>query len=444
MHARRSLRGGALGRALGRKRRQSVFGDGQRIEVQDWGNLTENYKKGGHFDYVVGTLGFRKERERNLKKEIDEYLLFKTQGHQIGDPARAAELEKMLATENIRTAFTDRSMRLRDGLAGEACMKHHDESMCVDNWGHEAGCSCSACKPVGRNPAGAATAMMAQNTLTSYETEDPSAPLKKQLGKRFIPGAAGGDHVALAIHEHEATSLDRSGGHDDNFKKTFGRKIRASSESALRDTECAGRFTRHEELVRKKIQSPTSRGDVAMILQPKESDPALPNRVTTCLKAEGEFAKGYSEECDRIAVHWNPLLYRFDRLSGKDLQDGRHRHPGRRSFNEPAALRISRLRNILAPHEGSEQGYEGEAPEMCGGRGSCTVADRNASLGMAYVTNHALTAKEDQDRRNMRLQVDESFATQCQHVVNVRQQAVTGFQPKHRDSSNMAASLRWD
>lgn len=425
--------------------KRSLFGTGQRIDIKAWGNLIENYKHGGHFEHVVGTLGQRKKREQAEKKELDQYLLARLQGIQL-DPTVSAD-DKALAEKVLKTAFTDRSLRLRDGLGGLAVLKHEGITE-ADNWGHKVGCSCSTCKPPNLAAAGAPTARMAQNDLPSYELcEDPTAPLKKKTGKAMCSEISlnfSSDAVHAAIHKYDPYTK----GDEDlekSFSRSFGRKIR-QNESRVIDApagSCAGNFNKDQvrgKSVSSKSEQQDVRTDAGMAVAPREDDPPqTTTRITSCKKADGQFHGNYSQETERLAIHWNQPLYRFDHFAAASPDAYR----SLRRSNPPQSIANLGSRNILTAQCPAEDDMDLSRKQLN------YTGKRNCSDAVKHVTDHDKVATEETNHRNHRMSEDRHFAARCHDTVVVKQAVNDQVKDirdrnRHTQSTNMAASLRWE
>lgn len=169
-------------------------------------------------------------------------------------------------------------------------------------------------------------------------------------------------------------------------------------------------------------QRAQGRDPVAMSLSPRSTDPPMSTRITSCRKGQGEHKYQLSEHSERISLHWNQPLYRFE-IAAREGGPG----PLRRSASLP-------------PERARRQAPPG---------GFCRGPRSRESAEMAEVTNHEAVAERAARERAERLAADGRFADLCAltEQTRAREGAEVGAIKErnyHKMSSNMADVLSWN
>lgn len=414
---------------------KSLFGAGNRVDPKVWTAWVENLAHSGQSQPMAGHFGEVDHEDKRQKEATDkEHMEFLTEDYflqdldQSKDPAEKTGKSKQGRPKKpMSTAFTDRGVRMREGVATKHLLRmdlqsYEDEGPTK----HKAGCNCSVCQPTHIHPAGQPTHACAHNVVAD--------PVKVKVGKHNYPQAQSpGVRKALeyaqgSAHEHELL-----------FQQSMTRKGRVQADTS---STTAGQYRRPktEAMVKKSPEggNPTlQRSDASYILNPRESDPPHPHdRICNTRKARGEFKEGYSQECTRFAVKWNQDLYRFDVLSyGGDAIRPLFRAgscPPNQSSANPITGDVKD--NVKSPRRKTEHEQKGR---------------EKAGQAVPMLTNHTdLDAQAKEDREN-RMQVDENFAKLCKAGVELGStraaevSKIKATQFRHL-STNVANALKWD
>lgn len=411
---------------------KSLFGAGNRVDPKVWTAWVENLAHSGQSQPMAGHFGEVDHESKRQKEATDkEHMEFLTEDYFLQDLDHGKDPEKMGKSKGrpkkpMSTAFTDRGVRMREGVATKHLLRMDPQS--YEDEGptkHKAGCNCSVCQPIHIHPAGQPTHACAHNVVAD--------PVKVKVGKHNYPQAhSPGVRKALeyaqgSAHEHELL-----------FQQSMTRKGRVQPDTS---STTAGQYRRPktEAMVKKSPEggNPTlQRSDASYILNPRESDPPHPHdRICNHRKAGGEFKEGYSQECTRFAVKWNQDLYRFDVLSyGGDAIRPLFR-AGSCPPNQSANPITGDVKdNVKSPRRKTEHEQKGRD---------------KAGKAVRMLTNHTdLDAQAKEDREN-RMQVDENFAKLCKAGVELGSKRaaevskIKATQFRHL-STNVANALKWD
>jgi hypothetical protein len=329
----------------------------------------------------------------------------------------------------MRTAFTDRTLRLRDEickgvLTGEGATVTKDAVKdCQD-------CECYSCKPYDRAAAGLPTALMPGKRV--------SKPRGGSTGKKLDS-----NHVGTAIHK---MFVDDPEGRPERLTeevmlgKQFGRRSRASSA----DPRAAGGYnvvvggvspTRRGRMDwQPQIWDRPPRSQMAMTISPAKEDAPPSLKITSMAKGEGEF-KTPSGEAEILSIKWNQPLYRFEVCAGEA-----YRHP--RASSLPPPRRRNPVNNDGVQVEDCDLGASGRGDRKTRGTG-------NDSTNMYCVTNLQIGKEASEKERTMRLQHDKRFADVCAITTETmgKQAQIHSdiIQRNHHTfSGNMADTLTWN
>jgi hypothetical protein len=401
-------------------------GTEERLAPKKWSSPMEKIH-GGHYEYIVG----HRERtaEDAAKRELDQDLLMMLAPDvEIPEPRLRTGTPGTTSAPLMRTAFTDRTLRLRDELGktvltgGRPLQVDDPTKECKD-------CECPSCKPFDRHAAGLPSTLLPGNKA--------SKP-KDGKGGKTMNSALVGTAIHKMFEELPAEARQESHAEELLLKKQFGMK-RSRPQSA--EPGSAGNFNgaigRESPTRRGRMEQVTARpprSDLAMILNPSKDDAPAPLRITKFSKGLGE-CKTPSEEAENLSIKWNQPLYRFELCAGEE-----YKHPRAVSLPPP------RVRNPVNNEGVGIEDCQLGKPE----RGDRKTSSRlvNDSSNMNTVTNLHV-AKELADReRAMRLQHDKKFADLCAMTSEAKEKQAQIhcdiIQRNHHSWSNkMAETLRW-
>lgn len=318
------------------------------------------------------------------------------------------------------TAFTDRSLRLREGRHMRTVMMKAQFEEQDTEWAGHGDCNCAVCKPHGRRAAGA----------VSHEVHSNKEP---PCGTDFHPSCSTTSPHPMAtdrlfkVLSHEYTS-PRSTAEDPVFAKSLGPKVRSPtalnlksgamphrclSESDLH-APAAGNFNQDNRaeimtnrckmrMAWQPLETERHRSGVAFVLDPMEDDPPAPTSVLASRKARGAFREGYSADSEKLSVSRNPEVFRF---ADAAVVRGRSPDPAL-APGEAAGLTCgewTRQRDRL-------HGIPASSPSKT----SRTNA-RNRSPNMTLLMNHDVIQQSFEYEKAFRLRADPKFAEICQHT----------------------------
>mmetsp|Transcript_100906 Transcript_100906/g.314579 ORF Transcript_100906/g.314579 Transcript_100906/m.314579 type:complete len:244 (-) Transcript_100906:82-813(-) len=184
------------------------------------------------------------------------------------------------------------------------------------------------------------------------------------------------------------------------------------------------------------------RDQVAMALTPRGTDPPLPVRITSCRKGDGEHKHGPSRLSEKIMLHWNQPLYRFE-IAAREEESG----TPRRSASVPPPQRTSRSQSGGWSYLAAEGGEETEPPPW--GRGLRRRPRLRESRDILECTNHEVLAERAARERAHRLTEDRQFADLCELTEQARTRGGADLgaikeRSYHKISTNMASILSWE
>jgi len=388
-------------------------------------------------------------------------------------PSRQASAHRPMAT-----AFTDSSIRKREGAGCREAM--YSDVLEARPLHSAKDCNCQSCKPHVQIPNGLLSAQVPMNKLhpahagTEAILPPPSSPgsprpmppgAGKRVGSSPTFASIGMGKVIAEYPDAEWECKD-----EDTFKRSLGCKTKGRSRSVDITPSPAGRFRkRHDvdlettptaDMARVMGQSalvtcrpddrtsgwaglaimrdgddPEHRGQVAMVMTPRNRDPIPCNKITGRRRGDGEHKYYLSTESERQCLHWNQPNYRYEIAAIE------------RSFWPP--------RSNSLPPQLQQRTYGGEwNPINHAGddnvehqRGVCRENRSWLSTGIEAV-NHARVAEQEEQYRARRLVEDVRFADLCaltkQSKANeLSEMATIRAKNNHKMSGNMESILTW-
>uniref|UniRef100_A0A7S2F0X7 Uncharacterized protein n=1 Tax=Alexandrium andersonii TaxID=327968 RepID=A0A7S2F0X7_9DINO len=438
-------------------------GSGERLDPKKWSSAaTDRSKKkpvppGYAHDELIVLDQLRKKRdeaEGAQREELDKQLLTLLHERRLGSSAVAS-------SRPMCAAFTDRTLRKREGMGSRAVMTTEDGG---NEPASNADCGCAVCKPHLVSPAGSASHSIHMSLQPYVHREDttpssPQAPRQKgeRQGRRS-PGSPNfnSERMGLAI---KAAALPEPGELQADFvdqrSLAIQMGIKAKSRSHSADPTTAGRYRRKPDIYlessppyRTRLEGcfdPSARREVAMILSPRVSDPPLPTRITDCRKGNGEHKFMVSEHAEKVSVHWNQPLYRYEVASCKETEG-----PSR-CASLPSSNFVSFPRHGEgSPRRGEEfEGCAGNYTPSGWGQGGRRSPRPHEGCEVAQATNHSLLAEEAARTRAERMASDPHFTSLCAFTqASFEGQGRELHEVKERyttiQAQKMASILAWD
>jgi hypothetical protein len=384
---------------------------------------------GGHYENIVGLR--ERTAEDAAKRELDQDLLamLAPDIDATRSPQWHSKSPGTSPAPNMRTAFTDRTLRLRDDM-GKSVLTGTERLQAED--GAHQDCNCASCQPYNRQAAGLPSTLLPANKGTN--------PKGGEHGKR-----SNSNLVGTAIHKMFA---DNPEGRQEAFseelllKKQFGMRSRARSA----DPMAAGNFNgdigrnlpsrlghRPSRGSQPQIADPRARSDIAMVMNPSKDDAPPPSQITRFVKGTGE-CRMPSAEAETLSVRWNQPLYRFEICAGEE-----YKHPRAVSLPPPR-------RNVIS-NEGVDV-RDCSLGNPARGDAKLRHPGQNDSTNMTIVTNNHIANQYADTERAMRFEKDKKFADLCATTTEARQKQCQMHSDivsrnHHSWSNNMAETLKW-
>lgn len=450
----------------------SQFGTGERLDVKKWSFvnssvpcMTERTPKkrsinfqAAHYEFIVEQLRKRRDQAGGAEREeLDRELAALLHERRGGSPPTSPR--------PMATAFTDRSLRKREGLGSRRALRSEDGTPTGGAATPHSDCGCAVCKPNVVSPAGQMSHSIQTNLAHSVHvpsTEPPPAPQTMRQksapqGKRS-PGSPNynSNHITRIIKEpHGGVHVDCLD--ECPLTQQLGNRVKASGGAAGRslsaDFRMAGRYRRKMELdlendphMRWRAEGcidTGARNEVAMILSPREADPPRPTKITSCKKADGDSKFKVSQQAERVSVHWNQPLYRYECAAVRDLEgpDRSLSLPADQFLVFPPSGQGSPRRPEWT--EGSAGDFPREGP---GGARRSPRAPEGREVAQAV--NHEHLAECAARRRAERLAGDQRFSDLCAFTEeSSRAQSREARDLKERytakEAQTMASALAW-
>jgi len=479
-----SLRGDALRRSFLSKSQDSVasqrkesvvsFGVGERVDPSKYTTLLQ----AGHEAYIVQGFAAKEKqaafvRARNESDQAYADMLTEPNIEGVGVEAKRASTPRPL-DQPMRTAFTDRSIRMREGRGGRAALIHDDpfeKHMDVDY----KSCSCPACRPFEMKPAGQPSHEVQVNKYPkALQDSIAMTPRRRLKSARSDDGepAAGKYERKSFLQEDEAGILEWRHRRGPSMPSSLAKK---SGEGARRShsadpTPAAGEHRKRGFMLQDEegqwvgktrkgpLQPPSlieTAEEMRMTMAPSQADPPPSARITSAKKAEGLSKHGVTKHAEMLSTHWDRPLFRYE-MWALEEQQGRDVKPLRRAGSAPPGGRFSGEKENGVPHAGVPVPGHGarnpvtmEGEEVPLSRSRIHQNRSNTSHLFRMASNHEEGAKENEWARSIRLATDTSFADICKVTVDVKTSDTEAFQ-KIKDerlsglSRGMAASLAWE
>lgn len=175
------------------------------------------------------------------------------------------------------------------------------------------------------------------------------------------------------------------------------------------------------------MSDPEGRGQVAMMVSPRRSDPEPPLKITPWKKGAGVSKNQHSKQAEQIWVNQNPTFYRYELAA---VRGG--------LFRRGLSLPPERQRKLMGDTNPISHEFDEVAPVHFP-RENTT----NLSPGIEGA-NAARVAAEAAQERAYRLVQDSKFADLCALTSQGKALEVTEMEGRtHKSSANMASALTW-
>lgn len=392
----------------------------EATKAKSWSRLVDKKTLGAHYDYVVGRLGAVRSTQVEEKAQYDATLA-----------------KDECAQPGTKTAFTDRSRRLREG---------HDARQAL-------------------MPAGARFETLEATTLEDFlhtDEQHPAGQLSQHVchhkrplcGKDGAIGQAAGRSVAsesfnsqnvISVLDEAATTLEGMPNvGEDKFVVSMGRKIKPAAGERMKhrgdegDGPVAGDYNKNHtcaewfQPVTRQAKPMSSRTGMAMVLEARDSDPPVSMHVVAQSKARSAFADGPSEEARRHAMEQNQQVLRFS------------------STKPQKSSSVVQKPQKSTGGAGVPSGSKRRPDVVAAPRKSNTTTPRsNESSSMARALDLEAADREARTGRAQRQQQEKAFADICKFTTESRRTQLESSRSirsnfGHMQSSGVASQLVWN
>jgi len=428
----------------------------------DWHNLVDKRTLGGHYEFVPLFLPSDDCVPDADQQDYDAIFADRLHNRRPSEPAHPRLKER---PPSATTAFADRALRLREGRGARSALMVKEPVPA--EFKHSISCPCPVCQPQVKHAAGVPSHDVVYNKVPACAKDYPppaSPPFWEREGFNFAVQGLDSGRVGPALKNEAPTAEDL-----DQLSRCLGRKgkvpanineLMASGASELDgrpragtyDTEKYAHLPEHRGRLRQAWQSVNNgegpRSGVSMIFTPREDDPPIPNRVSTCRKAEGVFREQFSEDTERIVRNQNQANYRF---ASSTPPRGRSQPPPAPSFAGEHAGQPSGIANHQFYDSGDCVSGRGKEPDLfplgkrCMSRGHRSFRQNmgNESTAMAFLTNHDRVAESFEREKEWRLQTDDAFRDLCgktEELVLSARSCATAFRANGHVTSDLLKS----
>mmetsp|Transcript_70298 Transcript_70298/g.139323 ORF Transcript_70298/g.139323 Transcript_70298/m.139323 type:complete len:878 (+) Transcript_70298:70-2703(+) len=411
-----------------------------------------------HEKYVVHERFHSWDPQCSEQEQLDSDLCTGLCGTSVG---RLARDQRSLTSLPMSAAFTDRSMRRREGFGSREALKPGEALSSVEPEPSFRDVQQALALSVGARPAGHPSYAANQNYIRAPHLGIVADDFSSWKTYRD-PGYNSGRLQKLLLHEDLRTPRTPRSDTDslpawedrDYFKTLIGSKVKrpiAARRSLSEDPRLtrvrdevpftgeapAGRFFRKIEYdvdcFGKKHQPGIHdyiRRDVGMILSPRKSDPPPNPQITCTKKALCEFRSNADNKLGSYLNmrQWRDPIYRFELRARQDQeQTGRSR-------SLPPERMLPPDRNPVTC-----QGFEDPTYRPLKRRPA-----EFPETQVAHLTNHTLLQQEADQARTRRLENEAKFADLCSLTKdNAGRTRMDGLARTY-SSSSVASSLTWD
>lgn len=409
-------------------------------------HVNEKWAVGAHFKRIIPGRyhGESDEELDNEQNQLDTKLCTTLQGGESGRLAASSRRSSRSTTPvPMRAAFTDRSVRMREGVGARSALGAEDAWLLDEPPEHKGNCNCPACNPSAGRPAGQLSSNLRTNVLRAPHLGLQDLPQTPRPGRD--PGWESGRVNTLLRRGSSTRDYDRAtasadeGQEEAKFRLTMGVKVqppqgsrrRSCSEEPRRASALpAGRHGYRGEMdletaphhAQRRVFNGkcNHRSEAAMTLAPDINDPAPNIQITNSRKGMGDCKDKVSTTGEQFHVRGNQANFRFEiRARQQDL-----------------------LRSVSLPPERNPITSEGCEDWTSTWR----RVDRKPRLHdtTEAFLNHTQVADQVSKERAERLQQDPRFAVLCAATAETGRFRSDGFDKTQHLSSSMGSSLAWD
>lgn len=406
------------------------------------------YRPGVRHDYIVEILNEIPDSDTE-RADHDAELLTRIDH---GGKSIHSSSKPTTAARPMTTAFTDRTLRLREGQGTHRALMHDVPFEQKDKSLH-GNCDCPVCKPHAVRPAGQSSHVMGSSTIhPAHLGSELVSPRPNPSSPRSPYNTGGGpsqnydSKLMTGIFTDGAMSprSPRTGTVDDTddaaFRDSIGRKAKPRSISADPSSSAGafkiGSYPDLEKAPYRRYKGADhtsfARDGSQMAISPRQSDPPAPIRISNCAKSNGDYKFAFSKHSEQVSLHWNQPLYRFE-----VHQADEDSHRLSRSKSVPPRNPVTA--EHMSEKDGVHRSDRGERKRQFHLRGS----------EAGEVTNHELLDHQAKKERSSRLEGDHKFANLCSHT---HEDGARSFQERKEvkdridrcGSRSMANALVWD
>eukprot|EP00443_Scrippsiella_acuminata_P037553 CAMPEP_0115267754 /NCGR_PEP_ID=MMETSP0270-20121206/52159_1 /TAXON_ID=71861 /ORGANISM="Scrippsiella trochoidea, Strain CCMP3099" /LENGTH=638 /DNA_ID=CAMNT_0002683917 /DNA_START=27 /DNA_END=1943 /DNA_ORIENTATION=+ len=396
--------------------KSTYFDTGRRMDSfkwNKWSRMVDKHTVGAHYEYVVGDLAAQ-HSVPDLEQMDHDALL--ADGIHRRRPSEMPHPRASSPRNPMRTAFTDRSGRMREGRGAKTSLM--PQEAVSTEWAQHGDCSCDVCKPFEMKPAGNASHQVHYNKVPRCNKDSP--PTQPHWENEHAH-TFNSEKVCTTMEHITVNSPSPPADAEKAFSMNMGRKVkspRPQSPGGGRMLEYismnedrtlpAGMYNQDSPVEimlqtskgrqpwqGRNGQSP-SRSGVAMVLTPEGSDPPPPERILATRRGDGEFKMGTSKQAEGITNYFNQDLFRY---AESGMRRGRSLSPPR--FHNAAGTGTGQWGRSPSPSNRSSPRAEYRGI-LC-----------NNSRTMASVMNHDEGEQYFARESDFRKQCDPTFVELC-------------------------------
>jgi len=418
-------------------------------------------KLGAHYDWCCDAL----PHSWDAKQQDWDYSMLDGGLSDRYHNRRPSDLQHPYAVEAqatpMRAAFTDRSLRLREGRSANKALLSVEVP--GTEWATKEPCDCNVCVPEQMKPAGVTSQDSLCNKLFRCARDWPPKQMPWEAG---TAGNLDSSQVSPTLtHRFEEKIIPDE--EEDIFTRTLGRRIKPP-EAGIKSPKshrfmphrsmsadnilAAGQFNdtwrpdihMHSHRGRHACQgSPEwrTRSNLDLIFTPREGDPPISPKINFCQKGGVGYEPVFSEVAIRHILNRNEEVFRFadpNRVRGLTSSPPETPKWSSRGIEGSAGMASARL---------AEKTLKGSlgSPLPSGAR-SPIGQTHSAGMQMAFLLDHEAADRYHQAESSHRWHKEKNFVDLCNHAkrsAEYTKRFLNEVKGGRTESSKVANSLIW-
>mmetsp|Transcript_74427 Transcript_74427/g.162812 ORF Transcript_74427/g.162812 Transcript_74427/m.162812 type:complete len:882 (-) Transcript_74427:79-2724(-) len=449
----------------------------ERTKWERWMRKMDVQKYGAHYGPSRPELPSALAFEEPDKQDLDHILADMLHKHRPEEPVHPGVYEPKPA---MTTAFTDRSLRLREGRHMRTTLLHNDPV--PTEWGSQANrsCPCPTCGPEAYVSAGQPSHLLQNNLVYRCQKDVPPTAESHPTAPHWKNGFSNTFDSTLlgkSLPHNDETRAEVPADAEEDLMKWLGRKIKAPEpqtpgagrammhrskscdamviSAGQYDQERYGFFPDSRRRGRQVFQGmygdEPARCAMDFVLSPRGGDPPAPTKIAAVVRNPGTFKAGFSADCARISEHYNQEHFRFAdplRVRGKS-QPPLVRDPD--LCGAPTGIvgnHMHQMDNpILSTGKGTTE-YSLGALGNLNPKPSFRQASGNFSPMVTSVIDQASVARSFEAEKAWRMEAEPAFASLCAitaavHQKNCEQATSTRKNFGQNTTDELKRNLEW-